>query len=81
MATASVMAKVLTFPEEKIHRCPTCERACSADDLSECLGCGQQYCSKCSWECACDRAAADMQRRLPEPDGLIDRLLDVVGVL
>lgn len=49
---------VLSFPIQT--ECPTCGRACSDEDLSECLRCGQRYCSKDSWECACDREAAEV---------------------
>jgi hypothetical protein len=62
-ATTSVnpMANVLAFPVK--HACPTCEAMCSPDDLSMCLRCGQEYCSQCSWECQCDRDAAEMVQR------------------
>lgn len=59
-------SNVLAFPAQTI--CPTCERACSEEDLSECLRCGQQYCSEDSWECECDRQATeivDRARRAP----------------
>jgi hypothetical protein len=56
-------ADVLSFPVQ--HECPTCHRACAPDDLSECLTCGQKYCSRrgCDWTCACDRFAADVIQR------------------
>ena len=56
-----LMAKVLAFPVQ--HSCPTCERMCSPEDLSECLRCGALYCSKCTWECQCDRDAAELAER------------------
>lgn len=52
---------VLAFPVQ--HRCPTCERMCSPEDLSSCLTCGQEYCSHCTWECECDRVAREMAER------------------
>ncbi len=55
------MATLLAFPVQ--HACPTCKRMCSPEELSECLGCGQQYCSKDSWECDCDRRARDIVER------------------
>jgi hypothetical protein len=58
------MAKLLAFPVQ--HVCPTCNRPCSDEDLSECLRCGQQYCSKDSWECDCDRRAQDIIERARE---------------
>jgi hypothetical protein len=81
MATEIVKAKVLEFPEDKIHPCPTCDRACSDEELFGCLRCGQQYCKHDDWDdCACGRMAEDLARRLPEPHGLLSRLLAIVGV-
>jgi len=57
MATATLFA----FPVQ--HACPTCNRMCSPEELSECLRCGQQYCSKDSWECECDRMAREIIER------------------
>jgi hypothetical protein len=55
------MATMLSFPVQ--HACPTCNRPCSDEDLSECLRCGQQYCSQDSWECDCDRTAREIIER------------------
>lgn len=56
-------AHIIQFPTQ--HSCPTCGRACAPDELSECLTCGQQYCSRkeCDWTCACDRFAVEMVGR------------------
>jgi hypothetical protein len=56
---------VVAFPAQT--NCPTCGRACSDEDLSECLRCGQQYCSRDSWECECDREAAEVIDRGTRP--------------
>ena len=45
------------------HSCPTCGRACGEDELSECLRCGQRYCERDTWECQCDRDAAEIIER------------------
>jgi hypothetical protein len=58
---------ILAFPVQ--HTCPTCGRACSPEDLSECLRCGQQYCRHDSWECDCDRAAQELVQRATTSDG------------
>jgi hypothetical protein len=55
------MSTILQFPVR--FSCPTCTRMCSPEDLSSCLRCGQEYCSECSWECQCDRDAAEILRR------------------
>ncbi len=57
-------ATLLQFPVQ--FACPTCGKPCSEDDLSECLTCGQQYCSHpaCDWTCACDHMAADLAQRV-----------------
>jgi hypothetical protein len=62
-APAYAMTPILPFPVQ--HSCPTCGRACSPEDLSECLTCEQKYCShkSCSWLCACDRFALEMAQR------------------
>jgi len=52
---------VLEFPAPVL--CPTCNRPCSIEDLSECLRCGQQYCRHDSWECECDREAEEIVAR------------------
>ena len=54
---------IVPFPPQ--HVCPTCNRVCSPEDLSECLTCGQQYCQRndCDWTCACDRYAVEMYQR------------------
>jgi hypothetical protein len=52
---------LLQFPIQ--FSCPTCSRPCGEDELSECLRCGQRYCSQDSWEYQCDRDAAEMQQR------------------
>jgi hypothetical protein len=54
-------SKLLMFPVQ--HKCSTCDRMCSPEDLSCCLRCGQEYCSECSWECRCDRDAAEILGR------------------
>lgn len=54
-------SNILTFPVQ--HSCPTCNRPCSPEDLSECLTCGQQYCKHDSWQCACDRVAIEVVQR------------------
>ena len=56
------------------HVCPTCERPCSPEDLSECLRCGQQFCKLDSWECECDRNAKEIMGRV-QPTGIIRRIL------
>lgn len=52
---------LLAFPVQ--FSCPTCGRACGEDELSECLRCGQQYCERDSWQCQCDRDAAEILQR------------------
>ena len=52
------MTNLLMFPTQLT--CPTCGRPCGEDELSECLRCGQQYCQRDSWECECDRIAAEI---------------------
>ncbi len=55
---------------------PTCGRACAEEDLSSCLRCGQRYCRYDSWECECDRQAAEMvERGTPRYLGLVEKLL------
>jgi hypothetical protein len=44
-------------------KCPTCGRPCGADELSECLRCGQLYCSNDSWNCGCDTDARESMDR------------------
>lgn len=63
---------VIQFPVTVV--CPTCGKPCSDEDLSECLRCGQQYCSKDSWECACDRQAEEIHLRAERP-GALSRVL------
>ena len=55
---------VLKFPVR--FSCPTCQRPCGEDELSECLRCGQRYCSNDSWDCQCDLDALDMLNRAQE---------------
>jgi len=55
------MADLLQFPAQ--HVCPTCNRPCGQDELSECLRCGRQYCKHDDWTCQCDRDAADILSR------------------
>ena len=43
--------------------CPTCGRACGDDEVSECIRCGQRHCQYDSWECQCDRDAAEIVQR------------------
>lgn len=50
--------KILQF-----RGCPACNRPCANADLSMCLRCGQEYCSRCSWECECDRVAREVLER------------------
>lgn len=52
---------VLQFPIQL--SCPTCGRACGDDELSECLRCGQRYCSNDEWTCQCDRDAVEIAER------------------
>lgn len=59
--TKSKPGKLLAFPVQ--HTCPTCHRACSPEDLSECIRCGQQYCNQDSWDCECDRTAREIVQR------------------
>ena len=55
------MATLFAFPVQ--FSCPTCSRPCCEDDLSECLRCGLRYCQSDSWECQCDRDAAEILSR------------------
>ena len=55
------MSQVIAFPVQ--HACPTCSTACAEDELSECLRCGQKYCQRDTWECQCDRDAAEIVKR------------------
>lgn len=73
------MSNVLAFPAQL--SCPTCGRACGDDELSECLRCGQQYCSGDDWTCQCDRDSTELMQRASRPVGLISRLLAVVLML
>jgi hypothetical protein len=59
--TSLQLGTLLAFPVQ--HECPTCKRACSDEDLSECLSCGQKYCQFDSWDCACDRFAREIVER------------------
>jgi hypothetical protein len=54
-------SNVLLFPVQLC--CPTCQRPCGEDELSECLRCGQRYCKLDSWECECDRVAREIVAR------------------
>lgn len=60
------MSVVVSFPSG--FKCPSCNRSVSEEDLSECLTCGQKYCSskECDWSCGCDRVAADIALRMSE---------------
>jgi hypothetical protein len=64
MSATQILAPVLQFPVQ--HSCPTCNRACAEDELSECMRCGQQYCRFDSWDCECDRTAREMKQRAEE---------------
>jgi hypothetical protein len=55
------MAKILRFPVQ--HACPTCQRPCGEDELSQCLRCGQKWCQFDTGECECDRFAREMAQR------------------
>jgi hypothetical protein len=66
---------VLSFPVET--SCPSCNRPCSEEDLSECLRCGQQYCSKDSWVCVCDREAEEVMERAKRVAPALSRFLSV----
>jgi hypothetical protein len=59
-----VTATVLAFPVQ--FSCPTCSRPCGEDELSDCLRCGQRYCSHDDWTCQCDRDAAEILSRAKE---------------
>jgi len=75
----SATSNLLDFPVQ--HSCPTCNRVCSEEDLSECLRCGQQYCSKDSWECACDREADEILERALRGMNPVQRMLTMLGLL
>lgn len=66
-------SNVIDFPT--ITSCPTCNRPCSEEDLSECLRCGQQYCSRDTWECACDREADEVVERARRVAPALSRFL------
>ena len=71
---------ILQFPVQ--HACPTCARPCSPEDLSECLRCGQQYCSRDSWECECDRQALEIvERGTDHTRGLLQTFRSWLAVL
>jgi hypothetical protein len=49
--------------------CPTCQRPCGEDELSECLRCGKQYCQQDDWSesCPCDlikQTAHEIEQRM-----------------
>lgn len=69
----SAVPHIIDFPVQ--HKCPTCNRACSEEDLSQCLRCGQRYCRRDDWECECDRDASDMMSRAQTSVGLVESLL------
>lgn len=69
----SAVPHIIAFPVQ--YKCPTCSRACAEEDLSQCLRCGQRYCRYDSWECICDRDAADMVERGTRRAGLVEGLL------
>ena len=58
-------SNVLAFPPKMV--CPSCQRPCSEDDLSECTTCGGLYCGRasnqCPSQCSCDRLAIDLAER------------------
>lgn len=62
------MASLLAFPVQ--FSCPTCKRPCGEDELSECLRCGQRYCSNDDWTCQCDRDAVEILERGNHDEGL-----------
>jgi hypothetical protein len=74
-----VSATILDFPVA--FACPTCDRPCSEEDLSECLTCDQRYCSKDDWRCECDRIAAEIVSRAQQSPSFLERVLRRLGIL
>ena len=60
-----VLGTIIDSPVQT--KCPTCGRPCGADELSECLRCGQLYCSNDSWNCGCDTDAREIKDRAHQP--------------
>ena len=75
----SATNKILAFPVQ--HSCPKCGRVCSEEDLSDCLRCGQQYCSKDIWECQCNRNADEIVERAQRGMNPVQRVLTMLGLL